>query len=301
MIRGWVIFALSALILTAAPACSETAEWQAHEARMARLPPDCAERFGGADELIEISIMEGDAFALACAVEVWDELSNEPLELLYIHWRVTGVKTPELEAQASAMEQESLAVRIYGFHMLNDFLAPFEASPETGCTVFDEPARSLILTGQGPPSRFGCFPGAPPPDDDEVEALMERMERFPADCAARFPQRRGLADAVDAGDAFGLHCAIEAWGDLETEAFELRYIYWRVTGEEPAGLDAMARAMEREDLIVRIIDLHERYGFLPPIPRHPLRGCPRFDAPARALIERGHGARPAWACNRFGF
>lgn len=301
MIRGWVIFALSALTLAAAPACSEIAERQALEARMARLPPECAERFGGEFGLIENGIMDGDAFALTCAVEVWDALSIEPVELFYIHWRVTGVKTPELEAQARALEQEALAVRIYGFHMLNDFLAPFEASPETGCTVFDEPARRLILTGQGPPSRFGCFPGAPRVDENEVEALMERMERFPPDCAARFPQRRGLADAVDAGDAFGLHCAIEAWGDLETQAFELRYIYWRVTGQEPAGLDAMARDMEREALAREISFLHDSIDLLAPIPFNSLTGCERFDAKARALIDRGQGPPPRRLCNRFGY
>jgi len=136
---------------------------------------------------------------------------------------------------------------------------------------------------------------------EDVEALMERMERFPADCAARFPHRRGLGDAVDAGDAIALRCAIDAWGGSETQAFDLRYKYWRVTGEEPVGLDESARAMERETITVRIIDLHERHEFLTPIPRHRLTGCPRFDAPARALIERGRGAHPSWACNRFGF
>ncbi|MCC5995078.1 MAG: hypothetical protein JJU18_01740 [Oceanicaulis sp.] len=144
MTWSWVRFALSALVLAAAPACSEIAEWQAYEARMARLPPECAEPFGGEYGLIESSIMDGDAFALTCAVEVWDALSIEPLELFYIHWRVTGVKTPELEAHARAMEQEALAVRIYGFHMLNDFLAPFEASPETGSVrcLMSPPAAS---------------------------------------------------------------------------------------------------------------------------------------------------------------
>lgn len=267
---------------------------------MARLPPECAERFDAFEQL-ESSIMHGDAFALTCAVEVWDEVSVEPFELFYIHWRVTGVKTPQLEAQARALEQQTLAVRIYRFHMENDFLAPFEASPETGCTVFDEPARSLILTGLGPPAQFGCFPGAPPVDDREIEALMERMERFPADCAARFPQRQGLADAADAGDAFGLHCAIEAWGDWETQAFELRYLYWRVTGEEPAGLDAMARAMEREAIAREISFLHFTIDYLAPIPFNAWTGCERFDAEARALIDRGQGPPPRRLCNRFGF
>ncbi|MCH8489686.1 MAG: hypothetical protein LAT81_07105, partial [Oceanicaulis sp.] len=92
-----------------------------------------------------------------------------------------------------------------------------------------------------------------------------------------------------------------AWGAEGGLAFELRYIYWRVTGQEPAGLDAMARAMEREALAREISFLHYSIDLLAPIPFNSLTGCERFDAKARALIDRGQGPPPRRLCNRLGF
>ncbi len=300
MIRGWITIALAAISLWGVSACTEDPVVAAFNARMERFPAACEERFPHLASLDE-AIREGDPFGLSCAIEIWEVVTYDEFILHYKYWRVTGEMTPAFDALVRSRTRQELAVNIYSLHMLYDLLEPIETDSETGCQQFDEPVRALIERGQGPPSRFGCFPGAPPVDDREIEALMERMERFPADCAARFPQRRGLGDAEDAGDPFGLYCAIQAWGDEGRLAFNLRYKYWRVTGEEPAGLDAIARGMEREAIARRISYLHFTIDYLEPIPFNAWTRCERFDAEARALIDRGQGPPPRRLCNRFGF
>jgi hypothetical protein len=299
MIRGWIILALVATSLGGVSACTEDPV-VAFNARMERFPAACQERFPHLASLDD-AIAEGDPFGLSCAIEIWENITYDEFILHYKYWRVTGEMTPAFDALLRSRTRQEIAINIYSVHGLYDLLEPIETDMETGCEQFDDRARALIEMGQGPPSRFGCFPGAPSPDDAEVEALMERMERFPAECADRFPHHSGLGEAVDAGDAFGLYCAIEAWGDWDSDAFNLRYKYWRVTSEEPEGLDAMLRAMSQEDIALRMRATHSLNNFLEPFAYSRLTGCVRFDAGARELIRRGHGPAPRRACNPFGF
>lgn len=289
-----------AIFLWGVSACTEDPVVAAFNARMERFPAACEERFPHLASLNE-AIREGDPFGLSCAIEIWEIVTYDEFILHYKYWRVTGEMTPAFDALVRSRTRQELAVNIYSLHMLYDLLEPIETDRETGCQQFDEPVRALIEMGQGPPSRFGCFPGAPPTDDDAVEVLLERIDRFPAECADRFPYHTGLGEAVGAGDAFGLYCAIEVWGDRGHDAFNLRYQYWRVTGEEPEGFDAIVRAMSQEDIALWMRAAHSSNDFLEPFAYSNLTGCVRFDASARELIRRGHGPAPRRACNRFGF
>ena len=111
-----------------------------------------------------------------------------------------------------------------------------------------------------------------------------------SDCVQTYQSDGGtMTDAFLGGDPQAARCLIalnSERGELQAEAFEYRYLIYRVEGIEPEGLDQIVRAMDRQVLAAMIGNAHHAIDGLDPIDSHPWTGCPRYDRPALALLLR---------------
>ncbi len=113
------------------------------------------------------------------------------------------------------------------------------------------------------------------------------------DCRDIYTSEERVEAVMVRGDTQAARCGLALFGPDAPEPmrFEAYYLIYRLDGFEPEGLDALARAMDREHLAARLRNIHDFTVPLAPFPEPWWAlGCPVYDALARELLLR---ARPS--------
>ena len=149
---------------------------------------------------------------------------------------------------------------------------------------------ALILAACGP-SGDGY---EPTPPDERSSPYAEDGAR----CQDRYA-RGELMKRENAADPAAFRCLLSI-RDREPYAFHIRYRLYRVEGVEPEGLDDLVRDQSREDLSLRLANVHNLYPELAPVEFAPGSACRMFDPVARELLSRAE-PEDRMECRRWGY
>jgi len=109
--------------------------------------------------------------------------------------------------------------------------------------------------------------------------------------------RGEIDDLIQAGDTAAMRCFLSL-RDVEPDAFNLRYLIYRIEGVEPEGLDEIVRSHGRLELGARLSGVHGMHPSLEPFGFE--GGCRRYDAVARELLSRTPPQDEVKGCRRWG-
>lgn len=147
-----------------------------------------------------------------------------------------------------------------------------------------------VLAACGPSD--GGFEPTPP--DQRTSPYAEDRAR----CQDRYAPGE-LMEREEAADPAALRCLLSL-RDREPDSFDLRYRLYRIEGVEPEGLDALVRDRTRENLSLKLANVHNLYPELETVEFARESACRAFDPVARELLSR---AQPEgrMQCPRWGY
>ena len=254
---------------------------------------------------IDARISRGEPSAMRCLLQLRGakapagiglEHSADLFLMRYLLWRREGTKPDGLDRIAAGMDANLMAHYLRYEHRASRFLDAIAIDPRTSCPRFDAAAQSLLDKARSPEGPTPCL-GYPAEEDPAAlrrgepgnGAALAALKR----CEDRFEGRDQVTE-MGRGNRTALLCELDAAiadGENAAPDFETHYRLYRIEKEPSGTLLTIAGQWDYDRLAFEIELAHEQTPFLGPISRDPDTYCPRFDAPAMALLR--HAATPA--------